>query len=411
MRSGRSFLKFLVPLLLFTAVLISCSKETTSPVYEYYVSKEIALTHSQEYLSSLVDAVSVANPEASQIKPLIVSDITVYKIVYKTTVSNNEINASGLVCVPETPGDYPVLSFQNGTNTVNAYAPSQFPADYSYQMIELIASLGYIVVISDYPGFGASASVPHPYLVKEPTVRSLIDNLYAVKELAESDLPGINLINEYYLLGYSQGGWSTMALHKALEEDYSDDFDLIGSACGAGPYDIYSLMEGMLNVATYPMPVYIGYILNAYISYDQISNPVSDILNEPYASKLGTLYNGTLTSSEINNQLTISIPDLINPDFLSGFGSASQYSSVRDALNTNSIQAWHSYKQLLLLHGAYDNNVNPASTENIYSAMINAGTSEDVCRKVIIPGADHESGVLPAMIQGILFLNDLKASR
>ena len=87
------------------------------------------------------------------------SDVTVYKIVYKTTVNNQEINASGLVCVPATPGDYPVLSFQNGTNTVNAYAPSQFPSDYSYQMIELIASLGYIVVISDYPGFGASASI------------------------------------------------------------------------------------------------------------------------------------------------------------------------------------------------------------------------------------------------------------
>ena len=61
-------------------------------------------------------------------------------------------------------------------------------------MIELIASLGYIVVISDYPGFGASVSIPHPYLVKEPTVMSLIDNLRAVKELAGSELPGINLI-------------------------------------------------------------------------------------------------------------------------------------------------------------------------------------------------------------------------
>ena len=118
-----------------------------------------------------------------------------------------------------------------------------------------------------------------------------------------------------------------------------------------------------------------------------------------------------LTSSEINNQLTTSIPDLINPDFLAGFGSAAEYSSVRDALNSNSIPAWHSYKHLLLLHGADDNNVDPAATENMYSAMINAGTSEDICSKVIIPGADHGSGIIPAMIQGILFLNDLKSSK
>jgi len=92
-------------------------------------------------------------------------------------VKGNVINASGLICVPVTPGDYPVLSFQNGTNTVNADAPSEFPADYNYQLVEIIASLGYIVVIADYPGFGESAQIPHPYLVAEPTVRSLVDML------------------------------------------------------------------------------------------------------------------------------------------------------------------------------------------------------------------------------------------
>ena len=123
-------------------------------------------------------------PDVSTLKPLVTSDIDVYKIVYKTTIDGKKINASGLVCVPSNPGEYPVLSFQNGTNTVNAYAPSEFAIDYPYQLIEIIASMGYVVVIADYPGFGESAQIPHPYLVKEPTVRSLVDMLYAVKELA-----------------------------------------------------------------------------------------------------------------------------------------------------------------------------------------------------------------------------------
>jgi pimeloyl-ACP methyl ester carboxylesterase len=411
MRTEKPFLKLLAQLFILSSFIISCSKETTSPVYKNFVSKEFCLQLTKGQLSIMVDAASVISPEALEIKPLIVSDIKVYKVVYKTTVNSQEINASGLVCVPDKPGDYPVLSFQNGTNTVNANAPSELPSDNYYEMIELIASLGYIVVISDYPGFGTSASIPHPYLVREPTVRSLVDNLYAVKECAVSELPGINLINEYYLLGYSQGGWATLALDKALEADYSEDFDLIGSACGAGPYNMYLLMQEMINVTTYPMPVYLGYIVNAYTSYDQFSNPVTDIFNKQYASKISSLYNGLLTSSEINNQLTTSIHDLINPDFLTGFTSASEYSSVRDALVNNSIEAWNSYKPLLLLHGANDKDVNPVSTENIYSAMIDAGTSEDICTKVIIPDADHGSGIIPAMVQGILFLNDLKTSR
>ena len=125
-------------------------------------------------------------------------------------------------------------------------------------MIEIIASMGYVVVIADYPGFGESAQIPHPYLVTKPTVKSLVDLLYAAKEIAGSEFPEITIKNEYYLLGYSQGGWATLALHKALELDYSNDFNLKGSSCGAGPYDILKLLEGMVNAPTYPMPVYLG---------------------------------------------------------------------------------------------------------------------------------------------------------
>ncbi len=410
MNTIRSILKpFAILLIIILAA--SCTKEAPAPVYKNFVSKELALQFTKEYLQSLVDIVSGTNPEVSQIKPLILNDIEIYKLVYKTSVNGEDIKASGLVCVPAVAGNYPVLSFQNGTNTVNAFAPSENPSDFSYEMVELIASLGYIVVIADYPGFGESVSVPHPYLVKEPTVRSLVDILSAVKELTSSELTGITLINEYYLLGYSQGGWATLALHRALELENSQEFDLKGSACGAGPYNIYLLMEEMINEPAYYMPVYLGYIANAYIDYGQFTNPVTDIFNQPYAARISTLYTGLLTSEQINSQLTTSISELLTPSFLSGFASAPEYASVRDALNNNSIAAWHSYKPLMLLHGDKDTDVNPVSTENMYNDMIQAGTSADICKKVIIPGADHKGGVIPAMIQGILFLNDLKNQR
>jgi pimeloyl-ACP methyl ester carboxylesterase len=411
MNNHRTLIRSWIILLLFPVLVLSCSKKETTPEYKNFVSKEIALQLTKEYFGGLIDAAADTYPEALFVKPLIAHDITVYKIIYKTTIDNQEINASGLVCVPADKGAYPVLSFQNGTNTVNAYAPSMYPSDYLYQMVELISSLGYIVIIADYPGFGESASIPHPYLVKEPTVRSLVDMLYAVKELALSELPGVSQLNEYYLLGYSQGGWATLALHKALELDYSQDFDLKGSACGAGPYDLYLLMQEMMGEPTYPMPVYLGYIVNAYIEYDQFTNPASDIFNEPYASSLSSLYTGLLTSQEINDQLTTYISELITPGFLSGFATAPEYASVRNALIDNSIAGWHSYKPLLLLHGANDTSVNPISTENLYSEMISAGTSPDLCTKVIIPGVDHGDGLVPAMLQGLLFLNDLKNSK
>ena len=115
------------------------------------------------------------------------------------------------------------------------------------------------------------------------------------------------------------------------------------------------------------MPVYIGYILNAYTSYHQFTNPASDIFNEPYATRLSSLYTGLLSSDQINSQLTTSIPGLFTSRFSFRLCSSSKYASVRDALHINSITAWHSYKPLLLIHGGSDTQVNPVSTENMYS--------------------------------------------
>jgi hypothetical protein len=210
-------------------------------------------------------------------------------------------------------------------------------------------------------------------------------------------------------MGYSQGGWATMALHKALETKYAGDFNLAGSVCGAGPYDITYLFKSMTGVSTYPMPVYIGYIINAYSAYHQFTNPVSDILNQPYASKLGSLYNGTLDFESINNQLTTSITALMNPDFLTGFESSTRYSTVREAMSRNSISAYATTKPLLLVHGGSDTQVNPLVTEYFYNEMIKAGTSSNTMKKEIFPGLDHGDGVFPAVVSGLEFIRSIAA--
>ena len=411
MKANLFIIKASFILFVISATFSSCTKDDQIPDNKYFVSKELAVSFKKDYIVTQLNTIGESIEGVTQLIPLVKSDIDVYSITYKTTIGGKEITASGLVAVPTEPGEYPVLSFQNGTNTVNAYAPSQFPIDFSYQMIEAVASMGYVVVIADYPGFGASSNIPHPYLVKDPTVQSLVDMLFAAKELVNSELPGISLNNDFYLLGYSQGGWATLALDKALELDYSTDFNLKGSVCGAGPYNILLLLQDMVDATAYPMPVYLGYIINAYSFYNQFTNPVTDLLNEPYASRLSSLYTGLLTFDQINNQLTNSIPGLLNPDFLAGFSTSSKYSSVRDALTRNSVSAWKSKIPLLLIHGGSDAQVNPISTENMYTGMLQAGTADNICTKVILSGYDHGDGVVPSMIQGILFLMNLNNTK
>jgi pimeloyl-ACP methyl ester carboxylesterase len=268
--------------------------------------------------------------------------------------------------------------------------------------------MGYIVVIPDYPGFGSSAQIPHPYLIKEPTVTSIADMFRAVSECSETEFPGIKVNNEYYLIGYSQGGWATLALHKAIETDLAGEFDLYGSVCGAGPYNLYNLLTGMVSAETYPMPSYIAYIVYAYSYYHQFTNPVTEILNQQYADKLGTLFTGTLTTGQINSQLTTSISGLLKQEFLDGFISSASYSSVREALTSNSITAWNTAIPLLFVHGEGDTHVSVTATNTMYDAMITAGTSPVACRKILFPGLDHGDGIVPAMTEGLLFLLDIR---
>ena len=407
MHISRFLKRFFVPVILMIVLVLSCKKENQQPSYSYFVSKEQKLTLSTTYINNFINSASGLYPEVNSLKQYVSNDVTIYKLIYKTTISGEEILASGLVCVPSIAGEYPVLSFQNGTNTLNSLAPSNNVLDPAYQMVEIIASMGFIVVLADYPGFGESAQIPHPYLIKESTVQSLVDMLFTIKEIAGEELQGIIPKNEYYLLGYSQGGWATLALHKALEIDYPGDFNLVGSACGSGPYNIFTLFQGMAFASIYSMPVYLGYIVNAFSSYHEFTNPVTEIFNDPYAARLGTLFNGNLSPGQINLQLTTSIPGLLKTDFISGFIADPEYSSVRNALSRNSITGWDTHKSLYLLHGANDSYVNPVATENMYNEMINAGTSAQILKKEIIPGLDHNEGVVPCMIKGLLYLKNL----
>ncbi len=407
MKIRKQILRLILLSVFITTVVTSCNKDN-DPEYDYFLSNELAISYSEVNINYLLDLAVVSYPEIADIRSQVISGVDVYKMTYLTEINGDGIEASGLVCIPSEAGSYPVLSFQNGTNTKHSDAPTEKVSDVAYTLVEAIAAMGFIVVIPDYPGFGSSANIPHPYLIAEPTVQAIVDMFRALKEGAGTEFPGITVKNEYYLAGYSQGGWATFTLHKALETVYSSEFSLAGSSCGAGSYNMYNMFTTMIGTDTYPMPAYLAYIINAYSEYDQFTNPVNEILNEPYATKLSSLFDGTLSTGDINNQLTTSISGLFKSDFLNGFTSSSAYASVRNALINNSISAWITLKPVIFTHGSSDTSVPVFATETMYADMISAGTSTAICKKVIFPGLEHGDGLIPAMIEGLTFLIDIR---
>ena len=143
-----------------------------------------------------------------------------------------------------------MLSFHHGTITNRDDAPSNFSSsDYNSISYAAMASVGFIGVIPDYLGFGSSSSILHPYYVEDLTASSIVDMLKAAAEFAQQK--NLQFNGKLFLAGYSEGGYATMAAHKAIESDGLDGFNLIASFPGAGAYDLTGMQEHIFSLQDY----------------------------------------------------------------------------------------------------------------------------------------------------------------
>jgi len=400
--------KLLALFLLLTPLLLmqSCRKDPGPDPFadnDYLLSSNLLLMRTKENIVSVLTLVATQYPAVGDIVEDVVSGVNIYSITYRTVFMGEEVTASGLICIPSVPGTYPVLSFQNGTNTLHSAAPTADPQGLQFQMIEYIAGTGYVVIIPDYLGFGASKQMAHPYLHKESTVQTLVDMLYAVTEFDKDVAKDITVTNESYLIGYSQGGWATLALLDALENDYSADFTVRAASCGAGPYDLAYVNSYILGQTQYPMPVYLAYIAHAYSHYNLYSNALTDLFNDPYAGRIPGLFDGLHSFDQINAQLNLTTAELFKAEYISGYSTSANYLSVRNAMTANSIQGWDSNVPILFLHGTADTQVMPVLSENMHNDMIAAGSSPVTCLCVTMSGLDHGTGAVPAVVAGLEF--------
>lgn len=379
------------------------------PVTEnkYLISYRLDNSYPKAVIDLLFSQLGSTVPEVTAIRSKINYSINVYKVTYKTTFQKQDKVASGLVCIPIGSGPFPLLSFQNGTNTLNANAPSVNPGYELYQLIEAVASTGFVVIIPDYLGFGSSSQMFHPYLHKESTVESVTDLLRAVKEMFSNHLKDIKISKDLYLMGYSQGGWATLALQKEIETKHAQDFTLKASACGAGPYNLTEMTSYVLLQQQYPMPAFLGYMMNSFIKAGETSLSYGAIFNRPYDTRVPVLYDGTKSIDEINAQLTANVNELFTIDLRNNFSSAASYASLRTALQKNSVEAWATTTPTLLLHGNKDLYVPFMISTYTYQKFLDAGAANRVTF-VPLPELDHNGAIVPSGLASIKWFLDLK---
>ena len=359
---------------------------------EYLVNATLVTELPQAIMTAMAD--SRGYPK---IKKDIKYDIQIYNVTYLTTYRGKEIKASGLMCIPKNMnGAMPILSGQHGTTFEQESAPSNFPV--SFSGFELFASAGYLTVIPDYIGYGAAKNIFHPYYDQKHAALAVIDLIKAAKGFAKKNKLALN--EKLFLVGYSEGGYVTLAAQKEIESDLRNNLKVTASASGAGGYDLTAMLSEVTSGKDYPNPSYLAFLLQAYNATNGWNRPLTDLFNQPHAAKMQELFNGTTSAGAINRALPKDPEKLFNPAFFSELQKSDGELAFKNALKENSLTTnWVPASPTRIYQGTADEVVFFQNSKGTYEKFKAAGAKN--LEFIPIEGGTHGSSIEPMLMSVI----------
>lgn len=300
-------------------------------------------------------------------------DVANYRIEYLTLdADGREVRASGLLSLP-IKGAYaksPLLSYQHGTIFEDAEAPSNAIRADAPPIV--MASVGYLVVSPDYVGYGASKGVGHPYLLAAPAASAVIDLLTAARTWRLRN--GVQSNGQLFLVGYSEGGYVTLAAQRAIEAGSSvHRAELVGSVPGAGPYHVAATLDALLQRVKDESPA-----LGAFIDPGFLRHMPGLIRVEVRRALVRML-----------------VPGDTGVSFDSRFIDA-YFEDDRDRIERESnVHDWKPLRAVRLMHGRQDRTVPYVSASTTLAAMRARGATEVSLTECTAVPSDHLECVPP----------------
>ncbi|MBK7509311.1 MAG: prolyl oligopeptidase family serine peptidase [Comamonadaceae bacterium] len=282
--------------------------------------------------------------------------VTSWRLTYMTSDGfGREVLASGLVSVPVKPDGArsPVLSYQHATIYKDAQAPSNQVAATEPPVV--LASLGFIVVAADYVGYGASRGSQHPYLLSTPTAAVVMDLLTAARTWRQTQ--GVADNRQLFMLGYSEGGYTTLAAHRAMQASASPHLtQLVASVPGAGPYHVGVTLDAQLQRVR-----------------DE-STALAALVSPGRLSKLGA----TVRDEVRRLILRLVIPDDADVTFQSTFLDNFLADDAAAIERDSNVHDWKPATPIRLFHGRDDQTVPYAASTRTLQAMQARGAGNTV---------------------------------
>ena len=273
--------------------------------------------------------------------------------VYESVDTDGEpITLSGKVLLPADRKVKRCILVSHYTIASNAEAPSN-----TFPLEGLLVKLGYAVIVPDYIGYGVTADLVHPYLVMEVTARNVLDMYKAVIPFMEK-VGCKPQYDDIYLMGYSQGGATTMAVQHLIEH-HEEDVKIRRVFAGGGPYDVKATYDRFVetNEASYPCAVPImmqGMVVGNKLDLDMktmMAPFIYENLDEWVNSK-------KYTTSQINEMIGSYVTsDLLTPTGMDR--TSKEVSEMYKAMTNNSIlsYSWVPKAPVFIMHSINDETV------------------------------------------------------
>lgn len=281
---------------------------------------------------------------------------------------------SGKVILPKGRRPKRLILVSHYTVCSNAEAPSN-----CFSLEGVLAKAGYGLIIPDYLGYGITADRMHPYLVMDNTARNVLDMYIAVRPWL--DAVGMTPDNEEIsLMGYSQGGATTMAVERLIETEYrnadnpSERIKVHRVFVGGGPYDVKATYERFITTDITGFPVAVPLVLQGMIKGNRLNVRTEDMMQSWLCDHIDEWINSKrYTSAQINALIgTHTTHELLTREAMDQVSD--NVAELYRAMTANSITSysWQPQAAVYMLHSMDDETVPYTNAANAKATWRNA---------------------------------------
>lgn len=170
--------------------------------------------------------------------------------------------------------------------------------------------------------------------------------------------------DDIYLMGYSQGGATTMAVEYLAEVAYGDPEDplyipLHRVFAGGGPYDVKATFERFINTDLSGYPVAVPLVLQGMIKGNNLNMQLSDMMQPWLCEKMDEWINSKrYTTAQINSFIGTTVThELLTQEAMKQ--TSDKVAELYKAMTVNSVVNYHWQPQssVYIMHSMDDETV------------------------------------------------------